>query len=228
MDKFDNRQLKSMSGFQFEYSAESNVLGEWKSDGNRPEDYVTAVDLKLETKDENDNPVLFLIEVKFTEATFTTCGGFDSGGNTPHMRIACDDAQQLYADPQLCYLHGSRSKGKLKRKYFNHFEPMGSHFEKEAFRKKCPFVEVHQCLRNHALARHHRSKGGECYFVLLRHEDNRGISLEWQKYLHTLQPPVQSELFSITGKEVVEHSGIRVLMSYYRDRYTLPYDGSST
>ena len=222
------RSLKKLTGFQFEYSPETNVLGEWKSDANRPEEYVTAVDLKIDTEDDKEKRILFLIEVKFTESYFTSCGGFDSGGNTGETRLACQNSKELLQDFNKCYLHGANGKGKLRRTYFNHFMPLSSYFENTSFADQCPFIPLHQCLRNHALVRYHRNLGDETYFVLMHHEMNTAILGEWKNYITILKPSIQTELFSLTGKEVVENSGIDTLKLYYRDRYTLSYDTNST
>lgn len=217
------KRLSSITSFQFEFSPETNVLGEWKSDSNKPEEYVTAVDLRIETQaqDEPHKRIIFLVEVKFTESSFTSCGGFNSGGNTGETRMACSNGKELLRDFNLCYLHGSNGKGKLKRNYFKHFEPLLSHFIEGSFSGECPFIRSHQCLRNHALVEHYRNAGNECYFVLLHHERNEFILQEWQNYMNLLHPNIRAELFTLTGKDVVDNSGIETLKAYYRDRYSL-------
>ena len=215
------RPIKTLIDFQFEHSPETNVLGEWKSDSNKPEEYVTAVDLKIDTKDDSGYPVQFLIETKFTESYFTQCGGFNSGGNIGETRLACENGKELLRDFNLCYLHGSNGKGKLKRTYFNHFSYLLSHFHDTAFSDRCPFIQSHQCLRNHSLVRYYRNSGVDSFFVLMHHELNETIVQEWKKYVDLLQPSSQKELLRITGKEVVDISEIESLKSYYRDRYTL-------
>jgi hypothetical protein len=223
-----HKDLTLMKGFQFEYSPETNVLGEWRSEANRPEEYVTAVDLRIDAQNNTGDRILFLIEVKFTESSFGSCGGFDSGGNTGETRRACENGKELLKDFNACYLHGSNGKGKLRRTYFGRFEPMKSHFDEASFGGKCPFINLHQCLRNHALARYHRSNGEESYFGLLHHEANESIVEEWQKYVSLLQTGSRAEVFSLTGKEVVENSGIETLKAYYRDRYTLSQGAQGT
>jgi len=213
--------LKTLLGFEFEYSPDTNVLGEWKSDDNRPEEYVTAVDLKIDAQDNQGRRVVFLVEVKFTESSFTPCGGFDSGRNTGDMRRACTDAGVLTKDSRECYLQGANGKGKLHRTYFKYFDPLLSHFNEASFHAECPFIHLHQCLRNHALVRHHRSAGDSCFFVLLHHEKNESIVLAWKNYLNLLQPSAGIELLSLTGQEVIDSSGMETLKAYYRDRYTL-------
>lgn len=222
------KNLKRVTRFVFEYSPETNVLGEWKSDTNRPEEYVTAVDLKIDTEDNVGKRIIFLIEVKFTESSFTSCGGFNSGGNTAETRVACLNGKELLKDFNQCYLQGSNGKGKLRRTYFSRFDPLSSNFSEISFSGDCPFIQSHQCLRNHALVRYHRSVGDECYFVLLHHEKNDSIVQEWKKYVGLLQPNTRSELFTLTGKEVIDGSDMDTLKAYYRDRYTITDEAHGT
>ena len=221
LSKKIKRTLKSLTRFQFEYTPDTNVLGEWKSDLNKPEEYVTAVDLRLDMEDNNGKKVVFLIEVKFTESSFSHCGGYNSGGNTGETRAACSNGLDILKDYNLCYLHGSNGRGKLKRKYFKFFEPMTDYFKDSAFSGECPFIELHQCLRNHALVRHLISTGVDAYFVLLYHEKNKYILEQWHKYKTLLHPERSSNLFEICGEEIVEHSKLETLQSYYKDRYNL-------
>ena len=216
-----NKVLKTVTNFQFEHSPEKNELGEWKSDTNKPEEYVTAIDLRIDTIDSLNKRIVFLIEVKFTEPSFSQCGGFNSGGNVNETRNACEDGKELFKNFNLCYLHGSDGKSKLKRTYFNYFPPLSKYFCEPAFSNECPFIQTHQCLRIHALA---RSIEDESYFVLLHHEKNEAIRQEWKKYVSILQPEFRTQLLTLTGMEVVDHSEIDTLQAYYRDRYTLSGD----
>jgi hypothetical protein len=216
-----NAHLTSLLGYEFEYSPETNILGEWKSESNKPEEYVTSVDLRIDTQDDHGKRVIFLVEVKFTESSFTQCGGFNSGSNVGETRKACLKGDELLRDYGLCYLHGANGKGKLRRTYFNYFEPLQAHFVEASFDGECPFVHLHQCLRNHALAHYHQRAGDACYFVLLHHEMNESIAQAWKKYAGLLQPKNDAELLTLTGKEVVDGSGMDTLKAYYRDRYTL-------
>jgi hypothetical protein len=91
-------KIVEIKGFEFEYSPETNILGEWKSDENRPEEYITAVDLRLDVISNHKELITLLIEVKFTESGFTNCGGFNSGGNQGELRVPCNNANILLQD----------------------------------------------------------------------------------------------------------------------------------
>ncbi|HRZ42660.1 MAG TPA: hypothetical protein P5228_08150 [Bacteroidales bacterium] len=208
------KHLSKILFYEFEYSPETNILGEWKSDDNRPEEYITAVDLRIDTMDSEGHTVIFLIEVKFTEADFTSCGGFNSTGNIDKTREVCEDSSKLLTDFHLCYLNGA----KLKRTYFDSdFNPSMS-FKNSVFQKQCPFANNHQCLRNHTLARK-LSQTHPTYFVLLHHESNESIMQWWNKYKNILND--DKDLLELTGRELVQKSGNRLFEKYYNDRYTL-------
>jgi hypothetical protein len=207
-------KITEIKGFEFEYSTETNILGEWKSDENRPEEYVTAVDLKLDLVSSLKELISLLLEVKFTESGFTNCGGFNSGGNQGDFRLPCNDSSILLSDFTKCYLNGA----KLKRHYFSStFNPEKS-FKKEVFQKDCPFISNHQCLRNHSLAKH-LSNHQKTYFGLLYHEENESILKAWKDYKSILNNT--DDLFEIKGIEIISASNNANLKKYYQDRYTL-------
>ena len=207
-------KVTEIKGFEFEYSPETNILGEWKSDQNRPEEYVTAVDLRLDLLSNKKEIITLLIEVKFTESGFTSCGGFNSGGNQGNLRLPCDNSSILLTDYTQCYLNGA----KLKRHYFiPDYNPTKS-FKTEIFKKECPFINNHQCLRNHSLAKH-LTKNQKTYFVLLYHENNTSIFDAWNKYKSILKN--SDDVFEIKGKEIIIASDNSNLKKYYQDRYTL-------
>lgn len=207
-------KIVNIIGYEFEYSTDTNILGEWKSDENRPEEYVTAVDLRLDLQTETKESITLLIEVKFTESGFTNCGGFNSGGNQGDLRKPCNNSSQLLTDYKSCYLNGA----KLKRHYFSkEFNPKNS-FKLESFQEECPFIENHQCLRNHSLAKL-LSKNQKTYFGLLYHEENESIKKAWDKYKSLLVDA--NDLFEIRGYDLISASNNSNLKKYYHDRYTL-------
>lgn len=204
-------EIKIITGFEFEFSPSTNILGEWKSDENRPLEYVTAVDLKVDTKNEKNEDVTFLIEVKFTESEFTECGGYNSGKNTEELKQACHKSSIIWDEYKKCYLNGA----KLTREYFSDsFNPQKS-FRKEFFENECPFISNHQCLRNHSLAK----KLGKAFFVLVYHENNNFILDKWKAYKSLLLD--DSDLFEISSGEIIDLTKLKNLKKYYNDRYWL-------
>lgn len=207
--------------YQFEYSPEENILGEWKSDENRPEEYVTSVDLALITKDFEEKKSSILIEVKFTEDEFSNCGGYNSGGNKEETKKVCYNSELLLEDFNRCYLQGAKGKSKLKRKYFDYFNK--EDFNEACFKGNCPFIRTHQCLRNHSLGRALVDTGNVeySYFILIYHENNEAIIEKWNEYLDTLSDSTKKEVNAIRIEDFVANSEDETYKKYYDDRYKL-------
>lgn len=214
-------KLKSLESFEFEFSAEKNILGEWKSDENRPEEYVTATDLFIVAKDDSNSSIGFLIEVKFTEHDFSNCGGYTSTSNYSESRKICEEGKLLLSDFQSCYLQGANGKSKLKRKYLDFFNQ--SDFNSSSFEGKCPFINNNQCLRNHALLRGLiREKKIEAgYFILVYHDQNRSIENEWFKYIEILTDSAIKQVQKIPASSFLKESNNICYQNYFNDRYLI-------
>jgi len=216
-----NTELIQIVEFEFEYSSDSNILGEWKSDENRPEEYVTATDLFLNVLDINKKNVGFLIEVKFTENDFTNCGGFVSRGNSNNSKLACDSGKILLNDLKNCYLQGANGKSKLKRKYLDYFSK--SDFVDSAFSEKCPFISNHQCIRNHSLLRALIVEKSIDYgfFCLVHHDRNEDIIKEWELYNNILSSSAKREIFRLKAGVLIKNSLNENFKKYFKDRYLI-------
>lgn len=215
-----NLQIDEIEKFEFEHSPEENILGEWKSEANKPEEYVTAVDLIILGKRHDGTKQAILIEVKFTEASFSECGGYNSGANTEEMRNACKSGKLLVEDFKNCYLHGCKGKSNLKQKYFE-LLLLSNTYESSAFDGICPFITTHQCLRNHAMMQWFLNAGYDARLCLVHHEDNTAIVEKWEQYNQLLKPSQKSKLYAISGKDLINKVGDEYLKSYYKDRYVL-------
>lgn len=214
-------QQTELSQYYFEHSPETNLLGEWKSDDTRPDEYVTATDLAITTKDISGSKNVFLLEVKFTEEAFSKCGGYDSSGNK--SKEICENRAEVFKDKSLCYLQ-NRTRGKSARIYFDLFDDLEQDFPGQPEIKGCPFRENHQCLRNHAFARALRQESGneiKTYFGLAYHDDNLEIQDQWHKYLQLVSERLRTELFSIKASNFLKCSKNITLKSYFEKRYLL-------
>ena len=213
--------LIQIETFEFEFSSDSNVLGEWKSDANRPEEYVTATDLFIKVRDKFNKALGLIIEVKFSENDFTNCRGFISKGNSNDTKIVCSDGKLLLNDFKACYLQGANGKSKLSRKYLDFFKK--SDFVESAFLQKCPFIFNHQCIRNHSLLRAliADNKIDYGYFVLVHHDSNENIIKEWNDYKSILEDSIAKEIIRINAGEFVEESGNDNFIKYFKDRYLI-------
>jgi hypothetical protein len=212
LSKKINKELVLITDFQFEYSPEKNILGEWKSDENRPEEYVTSVDVFISTVTADGEPINFFFEVKFTENEFGTCGGYDSKGNTGALRTGCEHSEKLLDDYKLCYLNGA----KLQRKYFDEEFNIKKSFKPDMFITKCPFERFHQCLRNQSLSLKMEHK---TYFCLVYHDGNENILHEWELYKDLCKDP--SFLLSIKASEIVISTDDKQFKKYFADRYLI-------
>jgi hypothetical protein len=213
--------LVKIKHFEFEFSPETNILGEWKSDQNRPEEYITATDLFLKVKNASDKTVGFLIEIKFTEKNFTNCGGYNSNGNSKITKIACNDANILFTDFKSCYLHGALGESKLCRKYLDYFETKD--FVNERFSGKCPFISNNQCIRNHSLLRSlcADKKIDYGFFVLAHYDLNESIVDEWKLYKDLLSETAQEEIYRIKASDLIKGAKNENFKKYFHDRYLI-------
>lgn len=211
--------MTNLEGFIFEYSPDKDYLGEWKS-SIRPDEYVTATDIAIFTCDEKNRKYAFLIEVKFTEDSFTTCGGYTSAGNRGENRQYCDNREMLFADYNKCYLQ-IKSKGKSARKYFNYFDNLHAAFPGHPEIMVCPFQNNHQCLRNHAFARslEQEDEFYKAYFVLLYHDKNEAVLNKWHTYCSLVSNELKARLSSIRASDLLRQCDDRNLKRYFKERY---------
>ena len=216
-----NKRLKSIESYEFEFSPDKNILGEWKSDNNRPEEYVTATDLLIITKSNDNKKYGFLIEVKFTEGDFTKCGGYSSNANKGDLKKACQSGKILLSDFNTCYLQGASGNSKLKRKYFDYFKNYD--FNEKSFENECPFKNNNQCLRNQSLLRAliKSKKIDNGYFILVHYDENEHIINEWDKYYEILSSNAQEEIFRIPVSEFIMKSKDENFKKYFNDRYRI-------
>lgn len=221
LGKYSKIELASIQSFEFEFSADSNILGEWKSDNNRPEEYVTATDLYIKAANKSGEEIGYLIEVKFSENEFTKCGGFESKGNLSESKTVCNNANSLLHDFKSCYLHGANGKSKLSRTYLDYF--VKSDFKESAFSSNCPFILNHQCLRNQALLRAlvSNKKIDRGFFVLVNHDSNVKIIDEWEKYNEILSEDAKQEILHISASSFIKSAENKNFTKYFYDRYMI-------
>ena len=206
------KKLILIKNFEFEYSSETNILGEWRNNEIRPEKYVTSVDVFIETVSDEGDFINFFFEVKFTEDVFGKCGGYDSKANIGDLRTACESSVKLMENYKLCYLNGS----KLQRTYFDdEFNPK-INFNPDLFVSKCPFVMFHQCLRNHSLS---YKMDHKTYFCLVYHDENIEILNQWKLYKDMCKDT--STLLEIKASDIVKSIDDKQYKKYFADRYLL-------
>jgi len=213
--------LTEITDFKFEYSLENNLLGEWKNKKLSSNDHLTSVDTIILAKDKNKKRFAFVIEVKFTEPSFSACSGEKSEYNKKDSRLACENSVLLLDDFNNCYLQGAKGKSNLKRKYFDYFNQES--FRHDKFNNICPFAKNYQSLRNHALSKAliQEKIVDEAFFVTLYHEGNKSIEKDFKIYADVLAPHEAKNIFAVTSQEIVNSSKNSTYKNYYANKYSI-------
>jgi hypothetical protein len=197
-----------LSEWHFEFQPRKDYLGEWSSE-EQPINYITSVDAALFFTRTTGERVTVLCEVKFTETSFSKCGGFKSRGN--HDKAFCDGEFSWDHVANRCYL--VTKKG---RRYFQLTE--GSHVRENTAR--CPFSGNNQCQRNLAFANALRGDSAdETYFCLIHHDDNQAIQDAWDDYVAICLPEERRRLFRMKASELGSRSAEETLRRYFEERY---------
>ena len=196
--------------WHFEYQPQQNYLGEWKG-SQKPINYITSVDLTIFIKSGNKK-IAFLFEVKFTEESFSECGGFNSNGNK--NKDYCVKNFDVNIIQQECYLIAKKS-----RQYYNLTRTIYPKFPPNF----CPFAKNNQCQRNHSFAKALMLNRivEEAYFGLVFHDKNTCIQTHWNNYKNFCSPLEQQYLFEIKASDLVSVSNDKTYKRYFYDRYLI-------
>lgn len=211
-------EMERISNFSFEYTPEGNFLGEWESN-TKPGPYATSADVAIFTQDKDGIQYAFLFEIKFTEESFSECGGFKSASNK--IKRNCEDRELLNKDFNNCYMQIDYGRKKA-RKYFNCFGDLKTAFPGHPEVKDCPF-KYNQCLRNHAFARYlcMNGKAKKAYFGLIYHDQNKEIKNQWDFYYNLVSDDLRKELLVFKVSDFLVNSGDDTLKRYFKDRYRI-------
>ena len=120
---------------QFEYTGPDGIT-EWLGEpmGGKRGQNRTSIDAAIWWKDRNGNKNVTLVEWKYTEKSFGSCGGYESGGNK--NKNWCKEFDlSLRNKENKCYLAYSNNH----RKYWEHLKEAGINIDKLADIKGCPF-----------------------------------------------------------------------------------------
>jgi hypothetical protein len=180
------------SGVRLEWTPPGRLLGEIRGDVPGPREKATAIDALLEGLRPSGARVAVLVEVKLSEAGFTTCGGAVSPRNLE--RFGCDDAHAMLAEPQRCYLTKPPHQ-RRPRRYWEIFEAQHGSLA-GAFpgvsSGPCPFRgHAQQLMRQHALAMAMEQEGlaDEAWLLLLHHDHNPDVVPHFDAYQATAARP---------------------------------------
>lgn len=149
------RGVAAVDSIEFEDAGEEGAT-EWLGEptGGRRGANRTSIDAAVRWRDLDGQRRLTLVEWKYTEEKYGTCGGFASKGNLTPERCTSFDPRR---DPSSqCYLAAGGRHG--KRRYWEHLRP--DVLGRLSGTKGCPFQgPLYQLLRQELLAEHFRSTG---------------------------------------------------------------------
>ncbi|HUV73690.1 MAG TPA: hypothetical protein VMW79_05250 [Anaerolineae bacterium] len=189
--------LARVISIEFEYTGPEAVT-EWLGEppGGKRGMNRTSVDAAIWWADANKKPRLTLVEWKYTEKGFGSCGGYLSSGNKDRSRCTSLDVRSIRPHTD-CYLMQG-DKPTIQRHYWDHMKDAGVKyvvFEKTG----CPFRgPLYQLLRQQLLAHWLETKTDNTVDVAvacfknntdlmrspgyLRHVD-KGLAAAWKTFL---------------------------------------------
>jgi hypothetical protein len=226
-----------VTAMEFEYTGDEGAT-EWLGEpaGGKRGQNRTSIDVAVwwET---SVRKILTLVEWKYTERSFGTCGGYASTGN--HAKDLCSRLNVM--DPniaEMCYL----TQGRNKRHYWERMEEAGINRKALGGVAGCPFRgPFYQLMRQYLLAAYLRkteavdvvevasvSFGANTYLFDAPPELRRmgaNVVYAWNKVL--MNVPKMRHMRHIMVEEIVEgikndHSKeAQLLAGYLKDRYGL-------
>lgn len=149
--------LQQVLDIEFEYTGPDSTT-EWLGEptiGKRGQNR-TSIDAAIWWIDQKEQKRLTLIEWKFTEKAFGTCGGYASKGN--NNRQTCRTIRIQSINPKTdCYV-ASGKDDRTSRHYWEHLSESGISLERFGVRLGCPFIgPLYQLMRQYLLAAHCRA-----------------------------------------------------------------------
>ena len=151
-------RLKEVLNIKFEYTGPDSTtewLGE-SSIGKRGQNR-TSIDAAVWWVDKKEYKKLTLIEWKFTEKAFGTCGGYASKGNNNRQRCRTVRIQAINPEAD-CYI-ASGKDDRTSRHYWEHLSEAGISLDRFGIRPGCPFIgPLYQLMRQYLLAAYCRAK----------------------------------------------------------------------
>jgi hypothetical protein len=205
---------KLETGFQFEYSDNSNPLNDHKGSIG------TDVDLAVVYYNQKDELCLWFAEHKLAEKGFTSCGGYRSKKNL--NQDWCRDTRLILNNSDKCfYSYG------CSYRYWKVTREAGLFSEElMAESRVCPFVGgVNQLWRNLILAHAIKQQGifKHYHFSVVHHPGNPDLENTISQFRNML---TDKSLFSvITSQEIIsvasqiENQELRKWSAWYTDLY---------
>jgi hypothetical protein len=150
-------QVKDIEDIEFEYTGPCGTtkwLGE-PPEGKRGQNR-TSIDAAIWWKDNMDKQCITLLEWKYTERSFGSCGGYESNSNVKKKHCWTLDAAGIHPGSK-CFLTAGGPQ--RSRRYWEHLAEADIDNIKFKDIKGCPFRgPFYQILRQSLLAEHLRQK----------------------------------------------------------------------
>lgn len=143
--------VSRVTAIEFEYTGRLDVTA-WLGEppGGKRGQNRTSADAAIWWVDENDKPHITLIEWKYTEKEFGTCGGYQSEDNNHKDKCRTLDVQKFNQRSD-CYL-ATWKNARTKRKYWDHLRESGIDLSMYLVSSGCPFEgPFYQLMRLHLL-----------------------------------------------------------------------------
>lgn len=180
-DHIDRAEL--FNGYRFEFwdstdEKSKGLLGDHSKQAG------TDSDVAIAYRNKNGELCLWLIEHKLTEQEFTTCGAYNSKGNTKKGRNNCRSCslKEIIADHSICYYD--------RENHYNYWKIMADEKAKDFFSgeydgKGCPFREgMNQLWRNQmlAIALEKQGRYKSVSFSVVTHPENYFLDDSMEQY----------------------------------------------
>ena len=191
--------VRKISAIEFEYTGPNgatNWLGE--PPGGKRGMYRTSVDAAIRWQDEKDANRLTLIEWKYTEAEFGSCGGYNSRGNQQKDKCCTLSAKSIWCNPRSnCYLETDITN-LISRRYWEHLSQAGISIVPLDNNLGCPFQgPFYQLLRLYLLREY-------CQQTLTDIDRVDVAVIGFRKNVYLLRMPPRPSYLHRTGGNVIE------------------------
>jgi len=215
--RLDNGFCLEYWGGNFDETPSKGLLGDKSKHAGTDADFAIAY------LNQSGQPCLWLIEHKFLEPEFTTCGGMRSKGRTNKHR--CDlDWSVLLQDPSTCYYHEH-----CGYKYW-HITKRHQTQLNTSGQPSCPFAQgCNQLWRNQVLAwaieESESHSFQSVHFSVLHHPDNHALDSSLTEYQNLLKKSVRfSRLTSralVESVQTTKSSELAKWAQWYKELYRL-------
>ncbi|MFC1971022.1 hypothetical protein ACFLV0_03705 [Chloroflexota bacterium] len=203
----------------FEYTGPAKVT-EWLGEppGGKRGQNRTSIDAAIFWKNGNGKRCITLLEWKYTERSFGSCGGYESDSNKDKDKCRKLDGSSVHPERQ-CFLTSGTPQ--TSRYYWEHLADAGISTSRFRDIKGCPFRgPLYQLLRQSLLAAYLRQNNtniDKVEVVVLYFKNNTSLS-KYPRYLAPLLPNREGGIIDVwnsitTNAPPIQHVTIEEVMA---------------